>query len=87
MPRREDHEVHKDMWGALDKKEINFNILSPSHFKKHFHKLQTVHTLRLEGRTLSKFFRTMYAEMGGGEANVGSIWYYITITAAMFKTD
>jgi len=22
MPRREDHEVHKDMWGALDKKKI-----------------------------------------------------------------
>jgi len=20
MPRREDHEVHKDMWGALDQK-------------------------------------------------------------------
>jgi len=26
MPRREDHEVHKDMWGALDQKKKDEEI-------------------------------------------------------------
>jgi len=29
MPRREDHEVHKDMWGIGDReKERDFNIIN-----------------------------------------------------------
>jgi len=30
MPKREDHEVHKDMWGIGRKKKISFNIYNTS---------------------------------------------------------
>jgi len=34
MPRREDHEVHKDMWGHWEKKKIIMQMSGLHHYKE-----------------------------------------------------